>query len=87
MYYVSYILSFIEYLLGEYILVAPILELGKKTRNIYLPAGLWQDPNHCSEPLKNGSQWYPDYNAGVNTLPWFIKKTNISNSILPDGCK
>jgi alpha-glucosidase (family GH31 glycosyl hydrolase) len=32
-----------EYLLGDFLLVAPVLEEGATSRDIYLPSGRWQD--------------------------------------------
>ena len=34
-----------EFLLGDDILVAPVVEKGARTRAIYLPAGTWEDLN------------------------------------------
>ena len=34
-----------EFLLGDDILVAPVLEEGAVDRDVYLPVGLWQDAN------------------------------------------
>lgn len=51
--------------------MAPILDAGRRKRNIYLPAGFWKDGN--SEKTYNGPTWVKDYPAGLNILPYFIR--------------
>ncbi|KAJ2938463.1 hypothetical protein O0L34_g12903 [Tuta absoluta] len=61
-----------EYLLGENILVAPVVENRARERDIYLPAGTWLvqgDPNRRLE----GGDWYRNYPAPLDTLPFFIR--------------
>ncbi|XP_045501448.1 myogenesis-regulating glycosidase-like [Colias croceus] len=69
-----------EYLLGEEILVAPVLKEGARTRNIYLPAGTWfeeGDPDRAHL----GPIWLKNYPAPLETLPYFVKhKENVSDS-------
>ncbi|KAJ8684313.1 hypothetical protein QAD02_020105 [Eretmocerus hayati] len=60
-----------EFLLGEQILVAPVIEEGAVTRNIYLPAGKWQDPT--TDKVYVGPKWLTDYPAPLNVLPYFNK--------------
>lgn len=69
-------LQFSEYLLGENILVAPVLAEGKVSRDVYLPRGEWVDPNGVAY---TGPIWLKDYPADLSVLPYFIK----SGSILP----
>ncbi|XP_063708618.1 myogenesis-regulating glycosidase [Culicoides brevitarsis] len=61
-----------QFLLGEKILVAPVLEKDATTRNIYLPKGTWQDGN---TPAKSytGPRNLTAYAAPLNVLPYFIK--------------
>lgn len=61
-----------EYLLGEEILVAPILEKGSIERDIYLPRGEWKDGNN-ENILYKGPLWIRKYPADLSTLPFFIK--------------
>ena len=42
-----------QFLFGEHLLVAPILEKGRTWRSVYLPAGLWH-PFEGGEPLEGG---------------------------------
>lgn len=62
--------TFSEYLLGENILVAPVLVEGKVSRDIYLPVGEWVDQN--GKPY-TGPIWLKDYPAELSVLPYFIK--------------
>lgn len=62
-----------EYLLGDDILVAPVLEEGKTSRDIYLPVGVW-----TSEPdgtVYQGRQWLRDFPAPLEAIPFF-RRTN-----------
>lgn len=63
---------FPEYLLGEDILVAPILKRGAVRRNIYLPKGYWRDENHPNVIYK-GRRWLRNYYADLSTLPYFTR--------------
>lgn len=61
-----------QYMLGDTILVAPVVEEGKTTRNVYLPAGTWKDGN--SDKTYTGPTTVPDYSAPIDILPFFIKQ-------------
>lgn len=61
-----------EYLLGETILVAPIIEEGVETRDIYLPKGTWFDETKQKD--HEGPMWLKDYYAPLQYLPYFTKK-------------
>lgn len=56
--------------MGENILVAPVLQEGKMSRDIYLPRGEWVDQNGVSH---TGPIWLKDYPADLSVLPYFIK--------------
>ncbi|XP_053611425.1 myogenesis-regulating glycosidase-like isoform X2 [Plodia interpunctella] len=58
-----------EFLLGEKILAAPVVEEGAVSRNIYLPKGTWRDG--VSGELHQGPLWLNDYPAPLDTLPYF----------------
>ncbi|XP_031763119.2 myogenesis-regulating glycosidase-like [Galleria mellonella] len=64
-----------QYLLGETILVAPILEEGKTSRDIYLPKGIWWE---CGDPAKvhAGPAWIHNYPAPIDVLPYFVRDTS-----------
>ncbi|EFA02566.2 myogenesis-regulating glycosidase [Tribolium castaneum] len=61
-----------EYLLGENILVAPVIQEGATSRDIVLPTGSWKDGN--SETVYKGPQILKGYAAPIDTLPYFIRQ-------------
>uniref|UniRef100_A0A2S2NFM9 Putative family 31 glucosidase n=1 Tax=Schizaphis graminum TaxID=13262 RepID=A0A2S2NFM9_SCHGA len=69
-----------QFLLGENILVAPVLVEGATSRNIYLPTGLWRDENHPGSSLLFGRTWLINYPASLEVLPWFTRVSSESLS-------
>jgi len=59
-----------EFLLGNNILVAPVLESGAVTRDIYLPTGTWMDM--VTNTTVQGPTWLTNYSADLYTLPYFV---------------
>ncbi len=60
-----------QYLLGDYFLVAPVLDKGVVKRDIYLPKGSWIDG--YNDTIKyNGPVWLRNYEAGIEIIPYFI---------------
>ncbi len=59
-----------EFLVGEWLLVAPILEQGATRRLVYLPAGGWY--NYWTGEKYKGKQ-YIMVEAGIDELPLFVK--------------
>lgn len=62
--------------MGETILSAPIVEKGKKHRDIYLPQGHWKDGNNGS--IYQGKRWLKNYPAAIDVLPYFINQFDTS---------
>lgn len=62
-----------EYLLGDDVLVAPVLEEGAVTKDIYLPKGQWRDEVDPSHPVYTGPMWLESYPAPLETLPYFTR--------------
>ncbi|KAG7198471.1 hypothetical protein KM043_005853 [Ampulex compressa] len=60
-----------EYLLGENLLVAPVIAEGAVSRDVYLPRGRWVDGNN--RRIYNGPIWLRDYPAPLDILPYFLK--------------
>ncbi len=58
-----------EFLLGDNILVAPVVKPGMLKRDIYLPPGLWRD--HWNGAVLEGNRIIKDYPAPLNILPFF----------------
>lgn len=64
-----------EFLLGEDILVAPVLVEGMVSRDIYLPRGVWIDQNGGES--HTGPIWLNDYPANLSVLPYFIRSGSV----------
>ncbi|XP_045479635.1 myogenesis-regulating glycosidase [Harmonia axyridis] len=60
-----------EFLLGEKILVAPVLDQGARSRDVYLPRGRWLDGNNHT--VYAGRRTLKRYAAPINVLPFFIR--------------
>ncbi|XP_076252804.1 myogenesis-regulating glycosidase-like [Rhynchophorus ferrugineus] len=60
-----------EYLLGDDILVAPVIQEGAVTRDVFIPKGQWKDGN--SGQIYTGPVTILNYSAPIDVLPWFIK--------------
>jgi alpha-D-xyloside xylohydrolase len=67
-----------EYLLGDSLLVAPVLERGARRRMIYLPVGEWVD--YWSREIREGPGWI-NYPAPLEILPLFVRR----GAIIPTG--
>ncbi|KAJ8714339.1 hypothetical protein PYW07_002564 [Mythimna separata] len=61
-----------EYLLGETILVAPVVTENARSRDIYLPAGTWYEQGDSSKVV-TGPVTLTNYPAPLNFLPFFVK--------------
>lgn len=73
----------VEFLLGEDLLVAPVLQKNATTRDIYLPRGVWKD--EVKGDRIKGPIWLRDYPADIDTLPYFtlIGDGSHANSVNP----
>ncbi|HET7580331.1 MAG TPA: glycoside hydrolase family 31 protein [Bacillales bacterium] len=67
-----------EFLVGENVLVAPILTPGTSLRAVYLPEGKWYD--YWTDRVYEGGRHHL-IEADLETLPIFVK----AGSILPEG--
>ena len=63
-----------EYMVGDKVLVAPIVNQGQKARAVYLPEGEWVD--YWTNEVYKGNQ-YIIKEAPLETLPLFIKNNSI----------
>jgi hypothetical protein len=58
-----------QFLIGEELLVAPVVHKGQRTRSIYLPPGDWRD--HWTGKVYKGPQVLDDFPAPLERLPFF----------------
>lgn len=65
-----------EFLVGEHLLVAPVVEQGSTKRMVYLPEGTWYD--YWTHAEYQGTQYYI-VDAPLDTCPIFVK----AGTILP----
>ncbi|XP_063215595.1 SITS-binding protein-like [Bacillus rossius redtenbacheri] len=63
-----------KFLLGEEILVAPVLVQGATSRDVYLPQGSWREGLHPANKLIQGRAWLRNYTAALDELPYFIRQ-------------
>jgi len=59
-----------QFMVGENILISPVLEAGAKTRYMYLPKGDWYD--FWTREKVTGGKWI-DANAPLDEMPIFIR--------------
>jgi alpha-glucosidase (family GH31 glycosyl hydrolase) len=59
-----------QFMLGDSLLVAPVVEKGATARDVYLPAGSWQD--FYDGEVFEGPQTLEAYPAPLDILPIFI---------------
>lgn len=60
-----------EYLWGEEVLVAPVMEQGARERKVIFPAGEWIDYNHPYERYQGNSE--ATVKAPLDELPMFVR--------------
>ena len=60
-----------QFMVGDDLLVAPVLDKGATSRAVYLPPGTWLDENTGKHLV--GSRWYYGYPAKLGDLPHFSK--------------
>ena len=61
-----------QFLVGDEILVAPVLYARQRSREIYFPPGVWKD--HYSGEEFTGPAVVENYPAPIEKLPFFIKE-------------
>lgn len=64
-----------QYLLGNKYLVAPVVQAGVRTRDVFLPPGQWRDywTGQTYLAAEMGS-WLRDFPAPLDTLPLFVRE-------------
>ncbi|XP_061754542.1 myogenesis-regulating glycosidase-like isoform X3 [Nerophis ophidion] len=59
-----------QFLIGDDLMVAPVLEPGKQERDIYLPAGRWR--SYKGEHFVKGPTFLTDYPVDLDEVAYFI---------------
>ncbi len=60
-----------QFLLGNDVMVAPVVEAGARSRMIYMPKGVWRD--EITGETLGGGRFYFNYKAELDQLPHFTK--------------
>lgn len=60
-----------EYLIGDSMLVAPVVKQGMRLRNIYIPEGAWQDD--INDEKVEGPVWLKDFHVDLEKIATFSK--------------
>jgi alpha-glucosidase (family GH31 glycosyl hydrolase) len=60
-----------QFMLGDDVVVAPVVHKGAVARDLYLPAGRWRDLK-TSEVIEGG-RWLKGHPAPLDTLPVFVR--------------
>ncbi len=63
-----------QFLVGDEILVAPVLYPKQRSREVYFPPGTWKD--YWSEKTYSGPTTVKDIPAPLDKLPFFIRKSD-----------
>ena len=61
-----------QFLLGNDILVAPVLEQGMTSRDVYIPSGQWTDM--LTKKSVSGPKWLRNYAVGLEDLAYFTRQ-------------
>lgn len=69
-----------QFMWGDQIMVAPVIEKGVSNRRLYLPAGKWYDM--IDNTWHEGKQWI-DQKVELQHLPVYIKEGSIIPTIVP----
>lgn len=60
--------------LGDDVVVAPVVDRGARSRDVYLPAGWWRDADGGGGgALLEGGRWLRAYPAPLEKLPVFVR--------------
>lgn len=79
--------SFLEFLLGEDLLVAPIVNQDAYHRDIYLPKGIWKDELNSENGYIQGPVWLHDYEVPLEKLAYFTKVKGIHHEATRSNAK
>ena len=60
-----------QFLVGDTLMVAPVLSHGTRNIDIYLPEGEWRD--EINNNVWHGKQWLKSYSVELNQIPTFSR--------------
>lgn len=60
-----------EFLVGDYFLVAPVVQEGQRSRDIYIPSGQWIDMLRGNETIYTGPTVLTNYSVNIDELAYF----------------
>jgi myogenesis-regulating glycosidase len=60
-----------QYMLGDKYMVAPVVQQGAVSRDIYLPIGQWRD--YWTGEVYTGGRWLYEFPAPLEVLPLFVR--------------
>ena len=66
-------------MLGDSIIVAPVVEEGAVSRDIYLPQGKWEISVGDTSIVYEGPTLLQNFRAPLNIIPIFVKQDNKYN--------
>ena len=69
-----------QFLLGDDVLVAPVIRPKETIRTLYLPAGTWIDGNDGTTPFEGQKEIH--YKAPTELLPFFVRKDSKAASLV-----
>ncbi|CAB3244196.1 unnamed protein product [Arctia plantaginis] len=61
-----------EFAIGSEIVVAPILNKGQTSRDVYLPTGVWKDG--IDNSLRKGNRWMHEYKVPIDKVAYFVRQ-------------
>ena len=62
-----------QFALGRDVVVAPVVVPGARTRDVYLPEGLWVEARDRDGEVYVGRAWLRDVHAPLEKLPCFVR--------------
>ncbi|XP_039270842.2 myogenesis-regulating glycosidase-like [Styela clava] len=64
-----------QFMIGENIMFAPVLQMGQRSRSVYFPAGQWTELNKPGSKIgSDGRLWLSDYRVDLDDILIFVRK-------------
>jgi alpha-glucosidase (family GH31 glycosyl hydrolase) len=68
-----------QFMLGDDLLVAPVVQKGATVRDVYLPAGKWRDLENGK--IVEGGAWLRKHPAPLEVLPVFVRQGSTAEKL------